>query len=109
MDFHIQKLSEDLSLLLHGTDGMFLAADQYCDGHDFLELTEYVEWIGNHGLKARLFARPKIKGSLYRLQVKKAATGSNRRLQRLGALLFEREIPREEINLMFRKEEAARK
>lgn len=97
MNFHVQILSEDIFMALQGNEGMLTAADRYCDARETLELSEYVDWLGSHDLRARLWMRPDIKGFFYRRQVKKAVQSMNERLQRLGALIPENEITQEEV------------
>lgn len=98
MDHHIQCLGPDLLLLLCGDDGMLDAADQYCDAHDSLELAEYVDWIGQHGLKARMCINPNIKGIFYRRKLVKIVQGINDQFQQLGAFVTEEEISQKDVN-----------
>lgn len=97
MDYHLQILGEGIYIVLYGSEGMMEAANQYCDTKDALELSEYAEWIGRHGLRARLCIRPEVKRIFFRRRVDKAVRESNDLLQRYGALIPECEIDQREI------------
>lgn len=97
-DFHIQCLGPDLILVLCGKEGMLDAADQYCDAHNSLELTEYLDWIGHHNLKARMCIAPGLKGIFYRHKLAKIVRTVNDRFRQLGAFVSEDDVSLEDVN-----------
>lgn len=100
MDYHVQRLGPDISALLYGCEGMLFAADQYCEDREQLELSDYLEWMASHGIRARLYVRNWVKGILYRRQLKKIVESLNGQLQERGALLTVDESSPEMIELL---------
>lgn len=87
MDYHVQRLGHDISALLYGCEGMLLAADQYCECRERLELPDYMDWMANHSVKAHLYVRKQARGPFHRLRVRQIVKYLNNQLRELDALL----------------------
>lgn len=90
--FGTQNLTGMFVVMIYGSEGMVLSADQYCERQEHLELSEYMEWIVEHKLSSCVCVNAGIKGFMNRRRIQKVADCMNDILKRGGSFLRDRQL-----------------